>query len=412
MRAPGTRRVGRSSFALLLVVLSPGMAIAAEPAAGKVLSADEVVGFARAMETAVAKLDVSAATALIDWDALIDKVTAGIEAPDEFVKGFREGAIRKARSDDSIHGLIIKAVKESGSYSLLRVRDRGKSKTALFRLAFADSGGVNYHEYELARKPDGSIRANDVYVFYSGENLSKTLRRLYIPSAAAQNRGMIAKFLGSEADIVKGLPAIQQMAEAIKAGRPKEALDLFEKLPASLQKDKTALLVYLSAAQSLDDTIHAGAIERIRKEFPDDPCVDLHSIDGFMFAKQYDRSQAAIDRVDKSLGGDPFLNVLRASVYVLQKQFDKARTAAETAVEKCPDMIDCYWTLLSVELGSANYPGVVNTLKKVDSHFSVEFNDLTTDPDFAGFVGSPQFREWKTYLAGKAKAKAIEAKSK
>ena len=48
----------------------------------------------------------------------------------------------------------------------------------------SDSNVANYHDFVLARRPDGKVRAVDAYMFLSGELISQSIRRLYIPVAA------------------------------------------------------------------------------------------------------------------------------------------------------------------------------------------------------------------------------------
>ena len=64
-------------------------------------------------------------------------------------------------------------------------------------------------------------------------------------------------------------------------------------------------------------------------------------------------------------------------------------------------MIDGYWTLLTADLKLKDYPAAFATLKTIDRSFQMEFGDFTTIADYAGFVKSPQYQEWNTYLKSK-----------
>ena len=67
-------------------------------------------------------------------------------------------------------------------------------------------------------------------------------------------------------------------------------------------------------------------------------------------------------------------------------------------------MIACYWSLLTACLKLDDNVAALKTLKMIDQHFTLEFGDLTTVPEYARFVKSPQYEEWKSYLKNKKKA--------
>lgn len=363
---------------------------------------DEVKAFANAVEKAIHGGDSAAFTSLIDWNAIVDKAEEGVDAPQAMRNGFREGILGSLEKPQGFAGQMVAAAKKGGSYQLLRTRVRGKRKTALFRLVHPNNGGLNYHEFELSRRPDGKVRAVDIYIYLSGELFSSTIRRSYVQLAAQQSRGVFARLLGSDQEFLKSVSKLGEMTTLSAAGRNREALDVYNGLPPAVQNEKTFLLIRLQVAQKLGEAQYAEAIARFRALYPNDACVDILSIDGFVMMKQYDKSLAATDRLDKSLGGDPYLNLLRAGIYLSAGQPEKARAVARTGVQEAPDLLDVYWALLGADLKLNDFPAAIETLKSIDNRFHIQFNDLTTNPEFAGFVKSPQFEEWTRYQKRKA----------
>ena len=402
------RLMSQTVLAALILVAASDRIISAAP--GDVVTEDEAKRFGESVEKAIKKGDASGFTALIDYDAILDKATAGIQSSKQFQVGFRQGVKAGLDKPPSIGAQLCLDVKNGGSYQLLRTRLRGNQRTALLRIVSPDSGGMDYHEFMLGRGVDGKVRAVDMYLYMTAELFSESLRRPYLQAAASDQRGLVERLLGTEQDFVKHAFKLNDIADLLVAGKNREALDVYYQLPLSLQNDKTFLLLRLQATQRLDDKLYVATIKRFQDLFPKNAAIDMISIDGLILSKHYHEAIAAIDRLDKSLGGDPYLNMLRAGVYFASGEKDKARKAAEAAVQGNPDMIDCYWTLVGINREQNDYPGLLKALKQIDNHFNIEFNDLTTDPDYAGFVKSPQFEEWKSYLARKKEEQAASKK--
>ena len=55
--------------------------------------------------------------------------------------------------------------------------------TVMFRLKQTKPDALNYHRFLLARNAAGEVVADDIYVFLSGENMSESIRRAWLPTA-------------------------------------------------------------------------------------------------------------------------------------------------------------------------------------------------------------------------------------
>ena len=371
---------------------------------------DEVGAFAATVEEAAANGNIAVFNSAIDWEAILDKAMDGVEAPEPFRRSFRDGMKAEMGTQKGFAGAVRASTQPGGSYKLLRGRVRDKQTTALFRMV-SKGQGLNYHEFMLARRLDGKARAVDVYIYYSGDMLSETIRRIYVQGAAVESRGILSRLVGADQDFIKNASKLQEMSAATNAGKGRDAMQIFDQLPVSLQKDKTYLLTRLTAARTLDDKTYSESIERFQKLYPRDAAVDIHSIDGFLLMKQYDKAIRATNRVDKSVGGDPHLNKIRLGVYLKADQFDKARETAEAIVEDDPKLVGNYWSLVAIQLKQNDYPATLKTLKTLDERFVLKFKDFSTVPVYSGFVKSPQFAEWKSYLEKKAESHGGEVEA-
>jgi tetratricopeptide (TPR) repeat protein len=326
-------------------------------------SNDECRDFAKALGAAVRSGDAAALDRMIDWDALIEIAIGGIDAPEGFRKGFVNGAKESRREGNGVAQNIVDSMKQGGSYTFLRVHTKEKRPSVLFRLVPPKSSGVNYHDYVLARRPDGQVRAVDLYVFMTGELISQTLRRSFVQAAAHSSRGLLERLTGSEQEFFKHYAQLEQMARSIKGGQYREALTIYQNLPAELKKDKNALILRFQAAQQAeDDREYSQSIEDFRKEHPDDACIDILSIDYHLLKKQYPQALACIDRLDRAVGGDPYLQTFRAGIHIEQDDLEVARKDLQNAIDEEPTMKDAYWSLVTVTLLQRKFDETLKTL--------------------------------------------------
>ena len=76
---------------------------------------------------------------------------------------------------------------------------------------------------------------------------------------------------------------LADMGEANRNGQFGEVLSIYKSSPPELQKRKTAMILRLQAARQVgDDGEYMQSVEDCRKEYPNDPCADILSIDYFL----------------------------------------------------------------------------------------------------------------------------------
>jgi tetratricopeptide (TPR) repeat protein len=359
----------------------------------------------------VAARDGNAFIREIDWDAIFESATAGVPAPTQTREGFIRGAKRAASQADrnNLVRELFAAVDRGGSFTFLRVETRNKRKSVLFRV-LSKNESFSYHSFMLAKRPDGPVRAVDFYQFGSGEPLSQTLRTMYLPVATNASRGILEKLLGSEQEFMKNFPKVGQMATDLKAGKNQAVLDTFAQLPASVQKHKAILLMRVRAAQGLEEPVYTAALEDFRKHYPNDPAIDLLSVDYYVMKKQYTKSLECVDRLDKAVGGDPYLHVARAGIHMEQGRFDEAEREVRKAIEQEPTLHEAYTTQVALSLRQQSFTRTLETLKILHKRFNLGYGDLTKKPGFAAFVKSPQYGEWQAFQREQAEKEAAKPK--
>ncbi len=393
----------------------------------KPITDEECLKFAQEITEAMETKDFARYSRANDFDALLTTATAGIAASDEFRNGFSAGVKKSLLGDGSLFHRILAQTKNGGSYTFLHVHKRNNQKTALFRMILSNNAGINYHEYILARVPDGNIRSVDLYIHLSAETLSQTFRRFYVPAAAEASRNILSRLIGSEQELVKAFPKVRQMSKDLAERKFKDVLDTYTELPPAVQKDKTMLIFRMQAAQGVnDDAAYVATLKDFRTFHPQDPCVDMLSIDYYLLKQDYAESIACVDRLDKALGGDPYLEVIRAGIHrtaakldepnkdeaatrKMNAELDEADKAIKHAIAQDPNLRQAQENQVEISLKRKKFDDTLAALKALNERFGIEFADLSTVPVYAEFVKSSQFDAWKDWLKrGEAKDKTEE----
>jgi tetratricopeptide (TPR) repeat protein len=144
----------------------------------------------------------------------------------------------------------------------------------------------------------------------------------------------------------------------------------------------------------LDERQYEQAIQDFRKFFPDDPALDLVTVDSYDMQKQYGKARAAVDRVDRAVGGDPYLNLLRAQFYFVEKKYDEALQCARKAVAAESDLAPAYWVQVNVSLHKKDFDETTRLLGVLEQDLGIRIGKLTTIPEYADYVKSPQYATW------------------
>jgi hypothetical protein len=202
---------------------------------------------------------------------------------------------------------------------------------------------------------------------------------------------------------VKDFPKLTNVTALINQGKMQEALAIIKGMQPETQKMKLFLLIRLRAVQSGDEKEYAAVLEEFRNLYPKDPCLDLLLIDYHTMKKDFPQALESIDRLDKAVGGDPHLNVVRAGISEKSGDLAAAARFAGLAMEQEPTLLTAYFTAIGISLKAAKYDETLAGLKALDQKFKMQFNDMKTVLEYAGFVKSPQYPQWLSYLAQKGK---------
>ncbi len=277
---------------------------------------------------------------------------------DQQLQEFKKGLKSSIDSDAGFAAQLVKNSQQGGKFDFLRTRRNHGRQVVLFRMIQpSETGGVGYFEFVPKRFADGKIRAVDLYVFSTGEFISTTLRHALLPVIADLSRNFLSKLVIGEQAYVKDFPKLSNDTALINQWKMQEALAIIKGMQPETQQ--------------------------VKKDFP--------------------QALESIDRLDEAVGGDPHLNVVRAGISEKSGVAAAARFATGLAMEQEPTLLTAYFTAIGISLNAAKYDETLAGLKALDQKFKMQFNDMKTVPEYAGFVKSPQYPQWLSYLAQKGK---------
>ena len=326
---------------------------------------------------------------------MLKQVTSGIDVPQGWRQGFERGFLSALGKPGGLFERLATAQKSGGSLKLLHVHGDKSGPRALIRTLGANNE-VNYLDFELRADPAARFVP---WTFIPTRRVSASARR----SAESICRPPLTslgtffdKLLTGESDLVKASPKITELTGAIRNGKPKEALAIYASLPPGAQKEKAFMLLRLQAAQAAnDDTLYLAAMDDLAKTFPNDPCVDLITIDALVMRKEYGKTLAALQRLDKRVGGDPYLKVLQANILAEEGKEDEAAKLVQAAIDAEPTLRGAHYTRLGIANAQQKFGEMVRFLGEYEAAFHEGIEGIETTPDYASFAASAEYKKHK-----------------
>lgn len=330
---------------------------------------------------------------LFDTEAFSDRFI--VEGTSGDLKSFNEGFLSSLKERSLLSAMLLQNVALSGSdYEFVRAYFDKKDAHLIFRLY--GEAGLNYHDF-LLRKIKGAYKVVDIYVYLSGELLTDTFKRIYLMSgkdflSATQAEGM--------PDLeMEDLSKVMTAKGLTDRGEYEAANEVIEGLSEQVKSEKLFKLVELLIKSNLGEDEYLEVMEDYKKSFPDDPSIDLMSIDYFLLREEFEAAQRAIDNLDKRVGGDLFLDLQRGSIYYMAGDLQKAEDFLIKFIGSYPESLDGWDSLLSVYIDAGKFKQAAGSLDKLLEIAGIDGPTLQEiieqEPTFADFVKSKEYKSWK-----------------
>ncbi len=263
----------------------------------KKVTKEEAIVFAHDLQHNVAIRNPHAFDAIFDEDAFTRRTMAAGKG--KFTEKDRS-AIVSALKEQSMGEQIVEAA-VGGSYEMVKCYEKNDTEHVIFRLR-PQKGGFNYHDFPLVHLGN-EVKAADMYIYYSSEDLSKTLADILV---------QFLNYSGKDQNLDN---TIEDLKKAKQRGDFQEALSQYDQLPDTIKNEKTFQLIHLQLASNISDTLYEDILDSFNILYPDEPGMRLEAIDYHFNHREFEKAREDIDRIDSTINSDPFLDYYRALAY-------------------------------------------------------------------------------------------------
>ena len=401
-------------------------------------SAQESEAFLIAFEKAIGRKDPASIQRMVDWTTLMETATAGLQASVDTRKQFLAQVQKTFEQGQGFGGELVEALQQGGSYQIVDVGT--DYATATYRLLMSDDEKSDYHELQLSTR-DEKTRLTDIFVYSSGEPLSRSLRRNFLlhlkrvqPEIVAKLSGWESDFLNSEnriaelyessrnrdwlavRDTYNKLPAtlqsdaqlwlqaaratsriqhLQQLVSEIQAGELQQAEHLYDQLPPRINGKKEMLVEYLQKVNQQKLNFPA-LVSSYRQQHPKPACVDFLTRGGYLEMHDFAGALQCVKELQTEFPKDAYPLVMQAQFLNVQKKTGAARQAALAALQKDPTLEAAHWALVKSSLIDKTWTETVRHLTVLQQQFHQPLTNIHLLPEFEDFIQSAEFRKWQT----------------
>ncbi len=341
-----------------------------------------------------------------DSDAYLDKIDFNIigqniaidtknSSMDDYQKSLLKGFLNGL---ENLPKTLISNVENGDYYDFVSYRYDVVKETyyILFRL-FSVEAGLNYHDYRVY-EVDDELVLGDIYIYTTGENISKTFSRLYINSLP---KNKLSKLFGE-----KKLKEFHKMIDGIvlyKSGKHKKAYDLFSSLKSDIIKEKYFLIMKSHIANQLNDDLYKKALKEIIDTYPNDATLYLNHVDYYVLENDYDSALEILEQLEFQTNDD-FLAFMKGNLELERGNYEKSTEFLKHITENYPDFFEGASIYLLSLTSEKKYDDAISFLNKlIDDGYAktdlinfIEEDDETGVNVFEMLRDSQAFINWKT----------------
>lgn len=337
----------------------------------------------RTIEQTVARDDKTYINQLFDVTTFAEKFLLATE--NAIILDFNTEFIKSLKAYFDIGELLT----SKGHYSLVRIYlDEKNNYHMVFRLYSED--GINYHDFLLNQKR-GKFYIVDVYIFYTGRNLSDAYKERYMEAMTYQD------FFNMTKDYRVAKRSFDKYVGYIKKRQYKKAYLASDYVADERRVTKAFKLLELKVAQHLPRHILNETIEEFNTSFPNDPSLYIRMIDYYFLRKEYDNCLESVEKVNMAVGGDTFFDIYRGNIYFAMGEFEKAKAFFEKMIKNYPKFEEGYDLFFAVCLSLEQYDSAVNTLNLMTKSLDYSKSKLIDFiiEKFPDFTKTTAYQTWQ-----------------
>ena len=330
---------------------------------------------------------------LFNKEAFFEKII--IKKDDKNIKDFNDYFINGLFKNFSIGRIFSKAIKKEESYYdyLNHYIDVDDNMHILCRL-FSPEGGINYHDFQLTYI-DSSYQIVDMYVYFSGENLTETYRQVY--ENLLRERLERITGVSNKSETQSSLDMLQKARDLNDAGKVEEGIALFYKIPKKYQEQRHFRFWKVDLTLDLEDVQqYKDAMKEFEEAHPDDPSLFLLAIDKYTVLGDYQQALRYVNKLDLKVGLDPLLNYYRGIISYELNDYEKAVNYYEKTLENA-SFNRLYILLFSLYYEMERYAKAIETLDRFQEDIGLEKDviEAWVEEDFVDFAKRKAYLDWK-----------------
>lgn len=271
--------------------------------------------FIRTLEQSIQSGNLQAVEAAVDQDAILTRATQRLDFPgDNTVRDLFFDSTKRAWADRGVTTDY-----RNSKFRFLRTRTLKGRAGLLFRSSNRE-GGINYALFTLFETEPGQYRIADIFVVGLNEFLSDTLHRTWLNIAAGFLGEDAAQIKGVNVEYVSHIGEIASLSRQINAGEYGETLKSAKTLPASLQRERTILLIRMDAAEHVSLAERNAVYADWLAAYPDEMELPLKLVHFYSSQARWDDAERVMRGLMNRLGSDAMLKTELGSIMYRRDQ--------------------------------------------------------------------------------------------
>ena len=257
---------------------------------------------------------------------------------------------------------------------------------------------LNYQALIIEKQDSGELKIIDIDSFSTGELISQSLQRVYLPELYKAHGANQDKLTPEQKTRI--LDQKKRYDFLTVTDEKADPFQAYSQLPSQYKSDKTVLLFLAQDSIAKEDSKkYQQVLNVFRKYHPQDPAAEMLSVDYFSMEKQYPQAIDCLERLSASLKTvDPYLYSLRAGILIEMGDTSLAAKYAGKASEIEPDLLQPYLHLLNISVLQGNFDETIKHLETLKTKFGFAYEDLDLSEleNIEKFTASPQFKKWQS----------------
>ncbi|QDV49298.1 tetratricopeptide repeat protein [Gimesia fumaroli] len=369
-------------------------------AAPQKMTPQELQAFGKQIQATANSQDAAKFRALFDWKSFIDRVLAEYEQNPAVKQAIQP--VRKqletayTENNQGIDTEILAEVGNGADYRFLAMRKEQDQYKVIFRFLRPD-WTLNYQALIVEKQQSGELKIIDIDSLSTGEHISQSLQRLYLPEIYKAHLTVKDKLNDQEKSrIINQKKRYDFLTPSEENTDPFQA---YQQLPNEFKGEKTVLLFLAQdTIQKENPKKYQSVLGAYRKYHPNDPAAELLSVEYFALTEDYKQALESLDRLTAAIKTvDPYLYSVRAGILIEMGDINLAGKYAGKASEIEPDLLQPYLHLINISVMQKNFDDTIKHLDTLKTKFGFEYADLDLSEldNFEAFTASPQFKKWQ-----------------